>query len=100
MAQVDTQLGDFQRSSSYLQQPIFNMYQSEHEMLRYLKRLENRDLSLTHSMISLVRPPSCPAHRCRLACLPSQRPSEWLRRWSCQDRSSSPGMSAGAFDWQ
>ena len=36
-----------------MQQPIFNLYQSEHEMLRYLKRLENRDLSLAHSMIAL-----------------------------------------------
>ena len=32
---------------------VFNMYHSEHEMLRYLKRLENRDLSLVHSMIPL-----------------------------------------------
>src|SRR5699024_7064162 len=30
---------------------VFNQYHSEHEMLRYLKRLENRDLSLVHSMI-------------------------------------------------
>ena len=36
-----------------MQQPIFNLYHSEHEMLRYLKRLENRDLSLCHSMIAL-----------------------------------------------
>ena len=36
-----------------MQQPIFNLYHSEHEMLRYLKRLENRDLSLCHSMIPL-----------------------------------------------
>lgn len=36
-----------------MQQKIFNQYQSEHEMLRYLKRLENKDLSLAHSMISL-----------------------------------------------
>ena len=41
------------RTSAYLQHPVFNSYHSEHEMLRYLKRLENRDLSLTHSMISL-----------------------------------------------
>ncbi len=41
------------RSSSYLTHPVFNSYHSEHEMLRYLKRLENKDLSLTHSMISL-----------------------------------------------
>lgn len=41
------------RTSSYLEHPVFNLYHSEHEMLRYLKRLENRDLSLVHSMISL-----------------------------------------------
>ncbi|MCC5933845.1 MAG: aminomethyl-transferring glycine dehydrogenase [Candidatus Cyclonatronum sp.] len=41
------------RTSSYLTHEVFNRYHSEHEMLRYLKRLENRDLSLVHSMISL-----------------------------------------------
>ncbi|WP_438710300.1 aminomethyl-transferring glycine dehydrogenase [Aquimarina muelleri] len=41
------------RKSSYLEHPVFNSYQAEHEMLRYLKRLENKDLSLVHSMIAL-----------------------------------------------
>ncbi|MES2732565.1 MAG: aminomethyl-transferring glycine dehydrogenase [Bacteroidota bacterium] len=41
------------RKSAYLQHPVFNSYHSEHEMLRYLKSLENKDLSLAHSMISL-----------------------------------------------
>lgn len=41
------------RESTYLQHPVFNMYHSEHEMLRYIKRLENKDISLVHSMISL-----------------------------------------------
>jgi glycine dehydrogenase len=41
------------RTSSYLQHPVFNRYHSETEMLRYLKRLEARDLSLTTSMIPL-----------------------------------------------
>jgi glycine dehydrogenase len=50
---VKEQFGDFRRTSDFLQQPIFNIYHSEHEMLRYLKRLENRDLSLCHSMIAL-----------------------------------------------
>ncbi len=42
-----------QRQSNFLQHPVFNRYQSETEMLRYIKRLENKDLSLTHAMISL-----------------------------------------------
>lgn len=41
------------RTSSILTHPIFNFYHSESEMMRYIKRLENKDLSLTHSMISL-----------------------------------------------
>ncbi len=41
------------RNTSYLEHPVFNSFHSEHEMLRYLKTLENRDLDLTHSMVSL-----------------------------------------------
>jgi glycine dehydrogenase len=41
------------RTSDYLTHPVFNQYHAEHEMLRYIKRLENKDLSLVHSMISL-----------------------------------------------
>ena len=51
--QVDGGVGSFKRSGSFMQQPVFNSFHSEHEMLRYLKRLENRDLSLCHSMIAL-----------------------------------------------
>ncbi|MGB3543155.1 aminomethyl-transferring glycine dehydrogenase, partial [Rubrivirga sp.] len=41
------------RQTSFLEHPTFERYRSEHEMLRYLKRLENKDLSLVHSMIPL-----------------------------------------------
>jgi glycine dehydrogenase len=41
------------RKSSYLTHPVFSRHHSEHEMLRYMKRLENKDLSMVHSMISL-----------------------------------------------
>ncbi|NOU01890.1 MAG: aminomethyl-transferring glycine dehydrogenase [Gallionella sp.] len=41
------------RQSAILSHPVFNTYHSESEMMRYIKRLENKDLSLTHSMISL-----------------------------------------------
>jgi len=43
----------FKRTSEFLQHPVFNRYHSETEMLRYIKRLESRDLSLTASMIPL-----------------------------------------------
>lgn len=42
-----------QRTSGFLRHPVFHSYHSETEMMRYLKRLENKDLSLTTSMISL-----------------------------------------------
>ncbi|MBX2941512.1 MAG: aminomethyl-transferring glycine dehydrogenase [Cyclobacteriaceae bacterium] len=41
------------RTSAYLTHPIFNTKGSEHQMLRYIKKLENKDLSMVHSMISL-----------------------------------------------
>jgi glycine dehydrogenase len=41
------------RESAILSHPVFNTHHSEHEMLRYLKKLENRDLAMNHSMISL-----------------------------------------------
>jgi glycine dehydrogenase len=42
-----------QRSSSYLTHPVFNTHRSESQMMRYIKQLENKDLSLNTSMISL-----------------------------------------------
>ena len=51
---IEINLPDFlNRKSEYLQHPVFNTYHSETEMLRYLKSLENKDISLTHSMIPL-----------------------------------------------
>jgi len=41
------------RTSAYLTASVFNRYHTEHEMLRYIRRLEAKDLSLVHSMISL-----------------------------------------------
>jgi len=41
------------RTDTILAHPVFNRYHTEHEMLRYLKRLQNKDLALDHSMISL-----------------------------------------------
>jgi glycine dehydrogenase len=41
------------RTDAILTHPVFNSYHTEHEMLRYLKRLQNKDLALDHSMISL-----------------------------------------------
>lgn len=60
-SEIDSVLGDdwtaipatLQRESDFLQHPVFYAYHSETEMLRYLKRLENKDLSLAHAMISL-----------------------------------------------
>ena len=50
---VDSKRTFLRRSSSILKQNIFNSYHSETEMMRYIKKLENKDLSLVHAMISL-----------------------------------------------
>jgi len=45
--------GKFSRTSKYLTLNIFNMYHCETEMMRYIKKLERKDFSLTHCMIPL-----------------------------------------------
>ena len=54
---LNSQLSDFPapfaRTSAFLTHATFSRYHTEHEMLRYIKRLEAKDLSLVHSMISL-----------------------------------------------
>jgi len=52
-AKMETYPAVFQRKSSYLTHPVFNSYHSETDMMRYLKKLENRDLALNRSMIPL-----------------------------------------------
>ena len=46
-------LGGFERTSAYLTHEVFGTHHSETEMLRYMRTLESRDLSLAHSMIPL-----------------------------------------------
>lgn len=43
----------FMRTSNFLTHPVFSSHQSESKMVRYMKRLENKDISLVHSMIPL-----------------------------------------------
>lgn len=51
---IDSKLpAELLRTDDILSHPVFQLYHTEHEMLRYLKRLENKDLALNHSMISL-----------------------------------------------
>ncbi|MES2838483.1 MAG: aminomethyl-transferring glycine dehydrogenase [Bacteroidota bacterium] len=53
ISKKNSSLEKMARKSAYLTHPIFKTNHSESEMMRYIKRLENKDLSLTHSMISL-----------------------------------------------
>ncbi|MEO3404101.1 aminomethyl-transferring glycine dehydrogenase [Mucilaginibacter sp. CAU 1740] len=53
-ADIETVIpAELQRTSAYLTHSLFNTHRSEHEMLRYIKSLEAKDLSLCHSMIAL-----------------------------------------------
>ena len=52
--QVEAKItASFERTTPYLTHEVFNTYHSESKMMRYLKHLENKDLSLVHSMIAL-----------------------------------------------
>ena len=54
LTQKDSVLSaEMMRQSDYLTHPVFSQYHSETEMMRYLKRLENKDIALNHSMIAL-----------------------------------------------
>ncbi len=53
VAETDSFAGSLKRTSEILTHSVFNSHHSETEMLRYLKQLENKDLSLTHAMIAL-----------------------------------------------
>ena len=50
---ISTLPSDLRRETSFLSHPVFNSYHSETEMLRYIHRLETKDLSLNTSMIPL-----------------------------------------------
>jgi glycine dehydrogenase len=63
------------RTSSYLTHSVFNTYRSESQMMRYIKQLENKDLSLNTSMISLG---SCTM---KLNAATEMMPLSW-RQWS------------------
>lgn len=63
------------RTSSYLTHPVFNTHHSESQMMRYIKQLENKDLSLNTSMISLG---SCTM---KLNAASEMMPLSW-RQWS------------------
>ena len=52
-AQITTPQPALLRADAILAHPVFNTHHTEHEMLRYLKSLQNKDLALDHSMISL-----------------------------------------------
>ena len=65
--------GDLARKSAYLTHPVFNTHHSETEMLRYIRSLEERDISLVHSMIPLG---SCTM---KLNATAEMMPVTWMR---------------------
>uniref|UniRef100_A0A6G1SIW9 Glycine cleavage system P protein n=1 Tax=Aceria tosichella TaxID=561515 RepID=A0A6G1SIW9_9ACAR len=50
---LENQLASMRRQSDFLTHPTFNSYHSEAQLVRYMKSLENKDISLAHSMIPL-----------------------------------------------
>jgi glycine dehydrogenase len=50
---ADSNIGPMARAGTFMQQPVFRQFHGEHEMLRYMWRLQGKDLSLVHSMIPL-----------------------------------------------
>jgi glycine dehydrogenase len=65
--------GELARKSAYLTHPVFNTHHSETEMLRYIRSLEERDISLVHSMIPLG---SCTM---KLNATAEMMPVTWMR---------------------
>lgn len=54
---IETFPASFKRTSDFLTHPVFNTYHSETSMMRYIKKLENRDLALNRTMIPLRTAP-------------------------------------------
>ncbi len=80
--------GGLQRESEFLAHPVFNIYQSETDMQRYMRRLESRDLSLTTSMIPLG---SCTM---KLNAAAEMLPITW-RCWTDMHPFAPAGQTAG-----
>ena len=55
IAEKELSKSPFKRTTNYLTHPVFNSHHSETRIVRYMKSLENKDVSLVHSMIPLVR---------------------------------------------
>jgi glycine dehydrogenase len=53
LTETDSPVGDLRRQTPFLELEVFNTYQSETQLMRYIKQLERKDLALNHSMIPL-----------------------------------------------